>query len=163
MALLVSYQYAYTQPYHPDSRNHGQLFCPRFGSSTWHSDYNPAVMTWGHVNRCPSLSIPLVQIGTVTLSNFFNLATNRMNYYYSWLQMYCCWSCRFLPAWRLQHLHLWPALQKRQMETSWAGFSSMVEQQCWGIFSITITHLPTWLLTSTPITSYLANFRVKEY
>ena len=92
MALLVSYQYAYTWPYHLDSRNHGQLFCPRLGSSGRHTDYNPAVMTWGHVNGCPSLYMPFVQIGTVILSDFFILATNRINYYYSWLQMYYCWS-----------------------------------------------------------------------
>ena len=88
MALLVASQYAYMQPYHPDSRNHGQLFYPRLGSSARHSDYYPAVMTGGHVNRCPLLYMPLVQIGTVTLSVFFILATNRINYYYSWLQMY---------------------------------------------------------------------------
>ena len=109
------------------------------------------------------LTVALHSIGTVTLSDLFILATNRIKYYYSWLQMYCCWSCRFLPAWRLQHLHLWPALQKRQMETSWAGFSSMAEQQCWGRLLIAITHLPTWLLTSTPTTPFLTTFCVKEY
>ena len=37
------------------SDSHGQVFCPCLSSSAWHGHYNPAVMTWSHVNSCPSL------------------------------------------------------------------------------------------------------------
>ena len=41
---LASTSCMHTQPYHPVSGSHGQLFCPYWGSSSWH---NHQVNEWG--------------------------------------------------------------------------------------------------------------------
>ena len=65
--------------------------------------------------------------------------------------------------WRVHRLHRWPALWRRQTATSWADFSSMVEQQRWRMLLIVITLPLNWQLISIAITPFLTIYCEREF